>query len=343
MVLALLLINCSEKVRVQKQLFDLSMAPPAPDYRNPAHWASLPGKADAADSVPRKSALTNRQAEAKADVFFIYPTIFHEIHKKKYQWNADVNNEKLNRQIQLTTILNQASVFNGSCKIYSPYYRQAHLAAFHPPFRDEGSKALELAYQDIKTAFEYYLENYNHGRPIIIASHSQGSYHAERLLKEYFDGKELQKQLVAAYLVGKAIKPDAFANIHPTAGPDEVGVWASWNTFEKNYVPENYEQELKGALCTNPLLWNSSPEIASKEMNHGGVALRFTFAPQLVDAQAHDGILWVNRPNFKGSFLMRTKIWHRADINFFYVNIRENVAGRIDRFVEGAMMAVGKN
>ena len=54
--------------------------------------------------------------------------------------------------------------------------------------------------EDVKAAFQYYLEHYNNGRPIIIASHSQGTTHAKRLLKEFFDGTALQHQLVAAYL-----------------------------------------------------------------------------------------------------------------------------------------------
>lgn len=33
---------------------------------------------------------------------------------------------------------------------------------------------LELAYEDIKCAFEYYMENYNDGRPIVVAGFSQG-------------------------------------------------------------------------------------------------------------------------------------------------------------------------
>lgn len=343
MLLVLLLGGCNKSILVQKRTFNAVDAPSAPDYSKSEHWAALPDKADAADSVPLKSKLKDLQVNAKADVFFVYPTIFQEMHKRQYQWNADINNAELNLQIQLSTILNQASVFNASCRIYVPYYRQAHLAAFHPSLKDEGEKALDFAYQDVKAAFEYYLKHYNQGRPIVIASHSQGSYHTERLLKDYFDGKVLQKQLVAAYLVGRAIKPDAFANIHPTEQPHEVGVWASWNTFERNYVPENYERELKGSVCTNPLLWNSGEEFASRELNHGGVALQFTYAPHLVDAQNHNGMLWVNKPYLRGRGIIRTKIWHRADINFFYMNIRENIAIRIDKFLEGKMMAVSTN
>jgi hypothetical protein len=326
--------SCSSKIHVLKSDFNQSPTPPKPDYSKQEHWASLPTKRDAADSIPKKSNLKNLQASAQADVFFIYPTIFTKEPTNPFQWNADVNDVVLNHQIQLSTILNQASIFNETCRVYAPYYRQAHLYAFYTPNKTDGASALNLAYGDVKAAFEYYLKNYNQGRPIIIASHSQGSYHGEQLLKDYFDGKELQKQLAVAYLIGRAIKPDAFVNIKPTERPNETGVWASWNTFGRGFFPKNYETKFKGSLSTNPLLWNSSENLAPKDLNKGGVATKFTFAPQIVDAQNHHSILWVHRPNIKGSWLVKNKNWHRADMNFFYVNIRENVALRVEKFLE---------
>jgi hypothetical protein len=324
--------SCSAKIYEVKSRFDASPIPPPPNYSLPTHWAALPTKKDAADSVPKKSILKDLQATAQADVFFIYPTIFIKEPQNKYLWNADVNDADLNHLIQTSTILNQATIFNGPCRVYAPYYRQAHLYAFYTSEKGDAVGALNLAYEDVKASFEYYLKNFNQGRPIIIASHSQGSYHGMRLLQDYFDGKELQKHLVAAYLIGRAIKPDTFKNIRPTEKPDELGVWASWNTFGRNYFPDNYNSYFKGSLSTNPLLWNSSDSLATKELNKGGVAFKFTFAPQLADAQNQDGILWIHRPNINGSWLVKNKNWHRADMNFFYVNIRENAALRIEKF-----------
>lgn len=327
-----ILSACSTKNYVVKVNFKESLVPLAPDYRKSEHWASLPDKVDAADSVPKKSGLKDLQDRANADVFFVHPTTFTEEPTNQYQWNADVNDIGLNHKTQVSTILNQASIFNGACRVFAPYYRQAHLYAFHTPNKEDGAQALEIAYADVKAAFEYFLENFNHGRPIVIASHSQGSYHAERLLKDFFDGKELQKRLVVAYLVGRAIAPDAFTTIRPTEKPEEVGVWASWNTFARDYIPANYDRYFKGSLSTNPLLWNSSEEFAGKELNHGGVGLHFTFAPNAVDAQNHQHLLWINKPYVKGRALIRTKNWHRADMNLFYMNIRENVALRIEKY-----------
>jgi len=59
--------------------------------------------------------------------------------------------------------------------------------------RSAADKAFDLAYEDIKTAFEFYLKNHSHGRPIIIASHCQGTLYPGRLLKEFFENKMLQK------------------------------------------------------------------------------------------------------------------------------------------------------
>jgi pimeloyl-ACP methyl ester carboxylesterase len=324
---------CHKKNFSVTTAFESSPVPPPPDYAKLESWASHPGKPDAADSVPVKSNLKDLQSTAVADVFFVHPTTFTDKPQNQYQWNADVTNAKQNELTQMTTILNQASIFNGSCRVYAPYYRQAHLFSFYTKNRHDGEQALNLAYKDIQRAFEYYLDNYNHGRPIVIASHSQGSYHCMRLLHDYFDGTALQKQLVAAYLPGRAIPTSEFSNILPTENPDDIGTWSAWNTFKEGYYPDSYEGYYVHALSINPLLWNASETFAPKELNRGGVGLHFTFVPNLVDAQNHKGLLWVHQPYVKGRLLLRTKVWHRADMNFFYMNIRENVDLRVQKFV----------
>lgn len=342
-VLCILQFGCSKKIQVVSIPYDANVHPAAPDYSKPEHWASLPGKRDAADSVPLNSSLHDNQSTAKADVFFVYPTIYTGKPQANYPWNADLNNVELTKDIQRSTILNQASIFNGSCRVYAPYYRQAHLYSFYATNRNDASLALNLAYEDVKAAFQFYLKHYNQGRPIVIASHSQGSYHTMRLLQDFFDGKPLRKQLVIAYLVGRAISVHAFETIRPSEGPEETGVWASWNTFLRDYKPATYDSYYKEALSTNPLLWNSTEAFASKELNSGGVGLKFKMVPQLADAQNHANLLWINKPYVKGRGLLRTKIWHRADMNLFYNNIRDNVSLRIEKFLnqQGAP-SVGK-
>ncbi|MEY2646843.1 MAG: hypothetical protein RL158_819, partial [Bacteroidota bacterium] len=159
-----------------------------PDYSQLAYWAAHPDKRDPSDSLP-KPLKKDFQASDKADVFFVYPTSYLDTNKPS-GWNASLKDAKLNLYTDYTSILNQASIFNQAGKIYAPRYRQAHIKAYSPVNYADTLKALaafELAYQDVKAAFEYYLAHYNNGKPIIIASHSQGSTHSKRLLKEFFD------------------------------------------------------------------------------------------------------------------------------------------------------------
>jgi hypothetical protein len=148
------------------------------------HWASLPDKNDPADRVPLKSDFTDNQAQAKVDVF-LFTLLFTRKNLRPSEWNADVNDADMNQKVDESTILNQASVFNGSCRVYAPRYRQAHYQAFVTKNLTDKVQSLDLAYSDVKASFEYYLQHYNQGRPIVIASHSQGTVHAKRLIKEF--------------------------------------------------------------------------------------------------------------------------------------------------------------
>jgi hypothetical protein len=329
-LLSMLCVNLyAQKPYELKNRFDEKNIPPKPDYSKSEHWAALPTKEDMADRVPLKSNLADNQTNAKADVFFLHPTIFTYQPTNQFEWNGDVNDAELNEKVDNSTILNQATAFNGSCKIYAPRYRQAHYYSFLTPNKEDMKAALDLAYSDIKAAFDYYMKNYNNGRPIVIASHSQGTVHAKRLLKEYFDGKPLQSQLVEAYLIGIATQADTFENIKPSNSPDDVGGFVSWNTFARDFYPEYHKNGLSTAVCTNPLTWKTNEEFASEKLNTGGVGLKYTFVNNPADAQCNQGLLWINKPYIKGRIFIKEKIWHKADINLFWMNVRENVALRL--------------
>jgi hypothetical protein len=331
LLLAIFSMGCSKKV-ILTSVFDTAKLPTAPDYANADYWAALPNRADNADRIPSNCSEKDNQATAEADVFFIHPTTFTQKPAEgQYEWNADVNDVALNARTDGSTILNQATPFNGTCRVFAPRYRQAHLYAFSD--KDAGTKALWLAYSDVKAAFEYYLKHYNNGRPIVIASHSQGTVHAKQLLKELFDGKPLQKQLVFAYLIGIKVQPTDFKTIKAATSPEEVGGYASWNTFARDYYPTYYADGYATSIVTNPLTWQINETFAPKELNKGAVGRKFDFIPQAIDAEVHKGMLWINKPYIRGRFLIRTKIWHIADINFFWQNIRENVALRTKTFL----------
>lgn len=303
--------------------------PSAPDYSNLDYWAAHYDKEDPADLVPKKSKLSNNQKEAEVDAFFLHPTTLTS--DKDSRWNGDVNDKELNESTDNTTIKHQGSVFNGSCRVYAPRYRQAHLRSYFSDKETEAEAAFELAYSDIKQAFEYYLEHINNGRPIVIAAHSQGSTHAKRLLQDFFDGKALQEQLVAAYVVGMPTRSSEFEVLTPCSSPAETGCYNSWCTYAWDSEIKPF---YKGAVTTNPINWTTTDTYASREQSKGLVWRQFKkIQPKKIDAQAKDGILCVHKPAFFEALFVGKNL-HIADYNLFYMDIRKNVAERVQAFLD---------
>lgn len=339
LIISWVFLGCAKSVILQSD-YEPKNTPIAPNYALLKYWAAWPEQKDAADSIPRYCTDKDQQATAKADLFFIHPTIYtQQPQNGAFEWNADLADTDLNKKVDNSTILNQATPFNASCKIYAPRYRQAHIYTFFTKDSLARTQAMELAYEDIKAAFEYYLLHHHQQRPIVIAAHSQGSAHAKRLIKEFFDGKPLQKYLVVAYLVGDITSTpaqyDEFRHIRPAQTPQEVGGFVAWHTYARDFFPENYDKKrFATSVCINPLTWRLNEEYAPKELNKGGVALKFAMKPQLTDAQVHRGLLWVNKPYIAGRAFLNVKNWHRADINFFWQNIRDNVALRLENYLK---------
>lgn len=338
-LLSLSLSSCIVSSRYGKPdiRFAESPVPPAPDYTRLENWAAHPDKKDNADLTPGDSltAVTN----APVDVFWIHPTIYTYTPNTPYQWNADVNDTRLNRKVDNSTIKLQASAFNGAGNIYAPRYRQAHLYTFMTPFREDHEGALDLAYQDVKAAFVYYLEHWNQGRPFIIASHSQGTRHAVRLLQEMIDGKDLQRQLVAAYIVGYPTLRTEFTSLPVCQSEEQTKCLISWSTYAYDYVPGNgiyaRAEDRRNIILVNPLHWKTTTEPAPASLNSGGLlrSMKKTY-PGICDAEIHDGLLWAHPPQFPGSFLIRrVKNYHTGDYNLFYMNVRRNAALRSAAFL----------
>ena len=331
-----LLFSCAEKHYPFATNYIFKSTNQLPDYSNLDYWAAHPWKHNPSDSVP-KPLQKNYQHDSAVDVFFLYPTSYTNP-KKPFGWNAPIDNAEINAKTDYSSILYQASIFNGVARIFSPRYRQANLSAYFPINKEDSiqsAAAFELAYQDIKTAFEYYLANDNHGRPIIIASHSQGTTHAKRLLKEFFDGKLLQQQLVAAYIIGMSVEPYLLENIKACQQPNQTGCICSWRTFKEGYKPDFVEKENFISIVTNPLTWDSLQPKASRKLNEGSILYHFNkLSTHVADANNEAGILWTGRPSFFGNIFYGSKNYHIADLNFYYLSIRKNVQQRIDSYLK---------
>lgn len=303
----------------------------ATDYARRENWAALPSVRDNADWIPAASGLTDNQDSAKADVFFIHPTT----DVTGFKGNASVDSKAINNQTDDYPIKYQASVFNGSCKVYAPRYRQAALNNFFSKNTERSKAAFDTAYQDVKAAFEYYMQHFNNGRPVVIAGHSQGSMHAQRLLREFFDGQPLQKQLVEAYIIGFPTQEDRFQFLKVSESPDSFGGFVSYSTFGLDSKIATVVPEYTNAVSVNPLNWTTEKIFVSGHENKGSLSKKSEAIIKTVfGAKNGNGILEIQKPQEGGFIPMVMKNYHLYDYSLFYMNIRENVARRLQNYLE---------
>jgi hypothetical protein len=336
--------------------FDAAKAPPAPDYGQAANWAATPEtSSDPSDVAPLNVALAD-PASAAVDVFFIHPTSFFS----NTMWNASLDDAATNRRTDLGTIRNQASVFNGCCRVYAPRYRQVTFSAFVTRDRaDDVRKALDLAYGDVLAAFDFFIKNRNAKRPFIIASHSQGSRHAIRLLKDRIEGTSLREQLVSAYIIGAAVPADAIKRLFPSIAVCnsalETGCLVAFATFREGADSSAFQDRAeiayetgfertagKPLVCVNPLDWRAGTAAAPASANlgawgHGPEAKPRAASPHVTGARCGNGngTLYISDPDdiFFRRLVMPVGNYHNYDYQLFYMNIRSNAAQRAEAFL----------
>ncbi|WP_075340329.1 DUF3089 domain-containing protein [Tenacibaculum agarivorans] len=322
--LALVISSC--KSTYKTQTFRVADIPEAPDYTKESSWAVLPSKYQ----ENLQTYASNRQDTLEADVFYVYPTLNTD--KKDIRWNVPIDDVEQNDIVLNKAVLMQASAFATSGKVYVPFYRQAHLRSYRL-FKEGGKEAQDVAYSDVKKAFELYLKKYNAGRPIIMVGHSQGTTHTVRLLKDFFDNTSLQKQLIAAYIPGIRVKANDFSSIKLMTSPSDIGGFVSWNTYKKNNYPKKDKDWYKGSVTSNPITWNTETS-TSLEQHKGFLYTNGKIYDKALSIEITDGLVWSTNPKFPLRFFMSfLKNYHAGDINLFWQDIRENAELRVNNWV----------
>lgn len=323
-VLFLLLSLTFISLAKPKQLaaFNANEQPAPPDYSKPENWSALPFRKDAADLIPKNEKWIDDSLK-DADVFYIYPTLY----AKGKTWNADLSNKKLNKRLDNLPVKYQASIFNQAGRVYAPRYRQAIIASYFDT-TGSGQKALDFAYEDVKKAFAYYLKYYNNGRPIIIASHSQGTTHCRQLLKDFFDTPEMKAKLVCAYIVGYEVNKESYTLLTPCKEATETNCYVTWSSFKDGF---QYKDKLHyfGNVCVNPVSWKID---TAKVTSNGGVLLNVNRKKKFTtETHIADNHLLV-KTNL--TFMRKKNILHLVDFNLFWFDVRKNAAQRVAAFLK---------
>lgn len=301
-----------------------------PVYSNEKYWIALPWRHDIADTIPPGCPTAENQANAQVDVFYVHPTVY----LSGGPWIADLEDKGVNKKCD-ACVMHQATPFNSCAKIYAPRYRQAVLRSFTREGQ-ESKNALDTAYADVKKAFEYYLANWNKGRPIVLVGHSQGAYHVARLMDDFFTGKPLLKQLVAAYPIGFDTRKNRYTDIPVGDSASQTGCFVTWNTVAWGQDTTGPYTRYRGSACVNPLTWKQDATIAENKLHAGAVPFDWKKTEtHILRTQVHGTLLWITftDPSLKKGFYHFGTNYHVSDVNLFYLNIRENAELRIRTYL----------
>lgn len=267
------------------------------------------------------------------DVFFVHPTTY----LSPRHWNMPINNRFALKIANEFSVKSQASVFEDIGNIYVPQYRQATFYSFVTK-SDNGEKAIAVATNDVKNAWNYFLKNINTNNPIIIAGHSQGSMIIMRLLPDIMKDSILANKIIAVYAIGWTLSTEYLKeNPQVIVCEDslQTGCIISWNTESEHNHATIVDRP---SISVNPILWTTDDNYAPKEMHKGAVFFHFNSEPDTipnyVSAQNKDGHLKVSKiPNFMEVNIYPTLgSYHIFDYNMFYMNIKQNSKDRADSY-----------
>lgn len=323
------------------QPFQTYERPEAPNYNLVKNWMELPDLAD--DPFNH---------ETSGDVFMILPVLY----KGGDHWNLPVTREsqidRLNRIIRP----NYVAPYRNAGRLFVPYYRQASLYTAMTN-REDARRAQDLAYQDVRRAFQFFLQHSPPERPIILAGHGQGASHAQRILAEFFQGP-LKDKLAAAYIIDHPMPLDKFetdlAQLKPCETSKDTQCIVAWGAFmpgdkaiadrftnEMNVFDKDDYYKVNGRplLCTNPLTWNRATDYAPRRLHKGGMSAigvepETKVAPlsNQFGAQCENGLLYIDKPRSR-ALRRPTRIggnFRTLRFNLFYEDILQNAPDRVE-------------
>lgn len=276
------------------------------------------------------------------DVFYIYPTLFKTDKKALFDWKKPEYNQKAKIFSEL-----QTSIFDSKkSRIFAPFVRQVDLISALDTIEelkkddfDYKTNSGKYGIEDTISAFKYYLENYNNGRPYILFGHSQGAIDLLYTLKEV----DVDDRFLVAYLIGcpnSTNKFLTFKNIKPANSKNDLGVIVVWNTQSNG--AKNPLFSTKNGYAINPLNWKTTDKKVSRFLNTtskiydnstGKIQKKHFVSGAKLDKQ--NGVLEVDlKPNssYDNFGLMGKGVFHTSDVWLFSNSIRKNANIRYQKY-----------
>jgi hypothetical protein len=243
-------------------------APPAPNnYADPKTWLCRPGGQDACaidhttTVVSAEGKLARETWAAKADApidcFYVYPTI---------STDPTPNSDMTADPAEINVVKQQFARFASVCKPYAPLYRQITLVGLRRALAGGVPNfGAGVQYDDVKAAWNHYLEHDNQGRGVVLVAHSQGSFILTDLIRNEIEGKPVQSHIVSAILLGTTIAVPkgkdvggSFKQMPLCSSATQTGCVITFASFRSTIPPPantlfgKVPDQTMVAACTNP-------------------------------------------------------------------------------------------
>ncbi len=264
------------------------------DYGDPKTWLCRPGAAADACKVDLTTTVVAADGSLKReefkphpnppiDCFYVYPTVSSD-----QTPNSDMTPDPPERNV----VRVQFARFAAQCRLFAPMYRQVTLTALRARM---SGKAMEpdrtLAYNDVRDAWNYYLEHDNQGRGVVLIGHSQGSGVLTALIQNEIDGKPVQSRLVSALLLGTSLAVPrgqdvggAFKHIPLCRTATQTGCAVAYASFRSTIPPPpnslfgRVQGEGMVAACVNPAAPGGGSGELHAYLSNGGASITGSMA-----------------------------------------------------------------
>lgn len=208
---------------------------------------------------------------------------------------------------------------------YSPYYRHITLDSWATLNEDTINRRYhDVAFEDVRNAFELYLREYNAGRPFILAGFSQGGKSVVELLK--IIDSDTRSRMVAAYVMGYKVTPEDVAS-HPyfMAAKDstDTGVVICYNSVSD----VKYTKPIvatPNAMQINPVNWKTD---ATPAILNDTITVTLNPDVNVLVVEGYDGS---SLPNILD--ILNTGDYHGAEPWLYSECLRANFRLRIKAF-----------
>ncbi len=282
--------------------------PVEPDYTDPLMW----------------HVIKNDAAGTGADVFYIPSTwefdwttpdgaVCHYADPSRADHRADMSIE----------IEGVAEYMADGNDFYSPFYRHISLDSWATLNEDTISRRYhEVAFQDVKAAFDLYMKEHNAGRPFILAGFSQGGKSVVELLKTL--DETTRKRMVAAYVMGYKVTPDDVATypfIKGATDSIDTGSVICYNSVSD----VKYTKPVVAApnvMCINPVNWKTD---ATPAVLDDSITVTLDPRAKVLVVEGYDGSAL---PNILD--ILNTGDYHGAEPWLYSECLRKNFRQRIN-------------